>query len=140
MLFQIIQFLLMISSVHSCAAETVFWLHGREQPSPNGVDNIKKSAVSRGKNISKITGQKSSKYGEIIKKLISVFGESPLEVYPSHPPPYRIDNLHVERTLFQDANVESRRGIETWRKGKGEKIMQNLKTQQRNDILTPFFT
>jgi hypothetical protein len=32
------------------------------------VSNIKKSAVSRGENVSKKTGQKSSKYGEIIKK------------------------------------------------------------------------
>jgi hypothetical protein len=32
------------------------------------VNNIKKSSVSRGENISKKTGQKSSKYGEFIKK------------------------------------------------------------------------
>jgi hypothetical protein len=32
------------------------------------LNNIKKSAVSRGENISKKTGQKSCKYGEIIKK------------------------------------------------------------------------
>jgi hypothetical protein len=32
------------------------------------LNNIKKSAISRGENISKKTGQKSSKYGEIFKK------------------------------------------------------------------------
>jgi hypothetical protein len=32
------------------------------------LNNIKKSAVSRGENIHKKTGQKSCKYGEIIKK------------------------------------------------------------------------
>jgi hypothetical protein len=32
------------------------------------VNNIKKSAVSRGENISKKMGQKSYKYGEIINK------------------------------------------------------------------------
>jgi hypothetical protein len=32
------------------------------------LNNIKKSAVSRGENIRKKTGQKSCKYGEIIKK------------------------------------------------------------------------
>jgi hypothetical protein len=38
---------------------------------------IKKSAVSRGENISKKTGQKSCKYGEIIKKLyFFVWGKS----------------------------------------------------------------
>ena len=87
------------------------------------MNNIKKSAVSRGENNSKKTGQKSSKYGEIIKKLISVFGEKPAEGYTSHPPPHRVKNpqsLHVERTRFQDADAESRRGIEKWRKGKGE--------------------
>jgi hypothetical protein len=39
------------------------------------LNNIKKSAVSRGENISKKTGQMSSKYGEIIKKLISAPGQ-----------------------------------------------------------------
>jgi hypothetical protein len=43
-------------------------LHSREKPSPEGLNNIKKSAVSRGENFIKKTGQKSCKYGEIIKK------------------------------------------------------------------------
>jgi hypothetical protein len=46
----------------------------------------KKSAVSRGENTSKKTGQMSSKYGEIIKKLISVFGEKPARGLPKPPP------------------------------------------------------
>jgi hypothetical protein len=41
-------------------------LHSREYR--EGLNNIKKSAVSRGENISKKTGQKSCKYGEIIKE------------------------------------------------------------------------
>jgi hypothetical protein len=44
-------------------------LHSREEPAPEGLSNIKKSAVSRGENISKKKGQKSCNYGEIIKKL-----------------------------------------------------------------------
>jgi hypothetical protein len=35
---------------------------------PKSLNNIKKSTVSRGESISKKVGQKSSKYGEIIKK------------------------------------------------------------------------
>jgi hypothetical protein len=35
-------------------------LHSREKPSPGGSGNIKKSAVSRGENISKKKGEKSS--------------------------------------------------------------------------------
>jgi hypothetical protein len=66
------------------------------------VNNIKKSSVSRGENISKKTGQKSSKYGEFIKKTLFLrLVKSPAEGYPSHPPPHRIENLrslHVERT------------------------------------------
>jgi hypothetical protein len=49
-------------------------------------------------------------------------GESLPEGYPSHPPPHRVENarsLHVEETRFQDADAESRHGIETRRKGKG---------------------
>jgi hypothetical protein len=48
--------------------------------------NIKKSAVSRGENTSKKMGQMSSKYGEIIKKLISVFGEKLARGLPKPPP------------------------------------------------------
>jgi hypothetical protein len=46
-------------------------LQSREQPSPEGLSNIKKSAVSRGENIRKKKGEKSSNFGEIIKKLYS---------------------------------------------------------------------
>jgi hypothetical protein len=97
------------------------------------LNNIKKSAVSRGENLSKKTGQKSSKYGEIIKKLISVFGEKLARGLPKPPPPHRVENprsLHVERTRLQDADAESRHGIGMRRKGKGEEnITQNLITQ-----------
>jgi hypothetical protein len=44
-----------------------FLLHSREYPSPEGLSNIKKSAVSREENISNKKGQKSYNYGEIIK-------------------------------------------------------------------------
>jgi hypothetical protein len=114
----------------SVPRKLLFWLHSREQPSPKGLNNIKKSAVSRGVNTSKKTGQMSSKYGEIIKKLISVFGEKPPRGLPKPPPSHRVQiprNLHVEKTRFQDADSESSRGIETRReKGRGEKNNANL--------------
>ncbi len=74
----------------------------------------------------------SSKYKEIIKKLISVFGESLPEGYPSHPPPHRVHfprSLHVEKMLYQYADAESTRRIETRRKGRGGEnngILNNL--------------
>jgi hypothetical protein len=62
-----------------------------------GLNNIKKSAVSRGENISNKTGQKSCKYGEIIKKpYFFVWGKNP----QATPPPHRIENprnSHVEK-------------------------------------------
>ncbi len=42
-------------------------------------------SVFTGENTSKKMGQMSSNFGEIIKKLLSVFGEKPPEGYPSHP-------------------------------------------------------
>jgi hypothetical protein len=47
---------------------------------------MKRSAVSRGENTSKKTGQMSSKFREIVKKLISVFGEKPARGLPKPPP------------------------------------------------------
>jgi hypothetical protein len=92
------------------------------------LNNIKKSAVSRGENTSKKTGQMSSKYGEIIKKLISVFGESPSEGYQAtrHPTASRIRGVHTWRernfrTRTWNPNMELRRG----EKGREEKITQN---------------
>ncbi len=76
----------------------LFWLHSREQPSPEGQNNIKRSAVSRGENTSKKTGQMSSKFGEIIKKLISVFGGMPARGLPKPPPtPPRPDSAAFTR-------------------------------------------
>jgi hypothetical protein len=47
----------------------LFLLHSRKEPSPEGTNNINKSAVPRGKNIRKKKGEKSSNFGEILKKL-----------------------------------------------------------------------
>jgi hypothetical protein len=46
-------------------------------------------------------------------------GESPLEGYPSHPSPHRIENSLAEKAQMQDADVKSRRGIGTRRIGRG---------------------
>jgi hypothetical protein len=77
------------------------------------LNNIKKSAVSRGENISKKTGQTPSKYGEIIKKLIPVFGEKPARGVPKPPPTPQ----HRESGEFtRGENVIPGRGrkIQTW--------------------------
>jgi hypothetical protein len=50
-------------------------------------------AVLIGENTSKKTGQMSSNFGEIIKKLIPVFGEKPARGLPKPPPPPRHLNL-----------------------------------------------
>jgi hypothetical protein len=65
----------------------LFWLHSRELPSPHGWNNIKRSAVLIGENTSKKMGQMSSNFGEIIKKLIPVFGEKPGRELPKPPLP-----------------------------------------------------
>jgi hypothetical protein len=66
------------------------------------LNNIKKSAVSRGENISKKTGQKSSKYGEIIKKpYFCVRGKAhQMATKPTpHPTASRIRRVYtLERT------------------------------------------
>ncbi len=72
-----------------------------------------------------------------------MFGEKPARGLPKPPPPHRVQiprSLHVEKTRFQDADMESRCGIGTPRKRRGRKITQNLLTQQQNNISTPFFT
>ena len=55
-------------------------------------------------------GQMSSKFGEIIKKLISVFGEKPARGLPKPPP-------HPTASGF--------RGVYTWRK-------RDIRTRTRN--------
>jgi hypothetical protein len=62
------------------------------------LNNIKKSAVSRGENTSKKMGQMSSKFGEIIKKIIFVFGEKLARGLPKPPPPpLRLDFAEFTR-------------------------------------------
>ncbi len=74
-------------------------------------------------------GQMSSKFGEIIKKLISVFGEKPARGYPIHPHPTasRFSGVYTWRkrdirTRTRNPAAELRRG----EKGRGEKNNANL--------------
>ena len=63
------------------------------------------------------------------KTLFLCLGKSPLEGYPSHPLPQRVEilrNLHMEKARLQDADAKSRRGIGTRRKGKGGENNANL--------------
>ena len=53
------------------------------------------------------------------KTLFLCLGESPLEGYPSHPSPHRVENSHAEKAQMQEADVKSRRGIGTRRIGRG---------------------
>jgi hypothetical protein len=92
------------------------------------LNNIKKFAVSRGENINKKTWQKSSKYGEIIKKLISVFGEKPARGLPKpSPTPPRQES--AEFTRGENAITGRGRGIQTrnWDAEKGEGGENNAK-------------
>ncbi len=78
------------------------------------------------------TGQMSSKFGEIIKKLISVFGEKPPEGYPSHPPPHRVKILWIYTWRECDIRTWTRNppaDLGRREKGRGEKITQILITQ-----------
>ncbi len=82
-------------------------------------------------------GQISSKYGEIIKNLISVFGEKPARGLPKPPPtPPRPD--YAEFTRGENADVESTRWIETRRKGRGgenNEILNNSITKWYFDAI-----
>jgi hypothetical protein len=77
----------------------------------------------------------SSKFGEIIKKLISVFGEKPARGLPKPPPtPPRPDSAAFTRgeNTILGRDAESTRRIETRRKGKGGEnnaIINNLITK-----------
>jgi hypothetical protein len=83
----------------------------------------------------------SSNLGELIKQLITVFGERPPRGLPKPPPPHRVQiprNLHMEKTPNWDAGAESTRGIETRRKGewgKNNAILNNLITKQHFDTI-----
>jgi hypothetical protein len=58
------------------------------------------------------TGQMSSKYGEIIKKLISVFGEKPARGLPK-PAPTPLRRESAEFTRGENAISGRGRGIRT---------------------------
>jgi hypothetical protein len=66
-------------------------------------------------------------------------GKSPLEGYPSHPLPQRVENLrnlHMEKAWLQSADAKSRHGIGTLRNGeRGENNakLNNTSTVQHFD-------
>ena len=107
------------------------------------MNNIKKSAVSRGENISKKTGQKSSKYREIIKKpYFCVRGKAHQMATQATPYPTasRIRGVytwkeHDSRTWTWNPDAESGRGFGTRRKGAGENNakLNNSSTEQHFD-------
>jgi hypothetical protein len=102
------------------------------------LNNIKKSAVSRGENISKRTGQKSSKYGEIIKKpYFCVWGKGRQMASQATPHPTASRSAEFTR----GKNAIPGRGFGTRTEGEGGgKTTQNLITHQRNNISMPYFT
>ena len=120
------------SHLDSCAAEAAFLATQQRKPSPEGSNNIKRSAVLIGENTSKKTGQMSSNLGEIIKKLIPVFGEKPARGLPKPTP----TTLHLNSATFTRGEnailtpgapnppAELRRG----EKGRGEKYCVSLIT------------
>jgi hypothetical protein len=127
-----------IKKLSHCAAEAVFLATHQRIAIIKGLNNIKKSAVSRGENTSKKTGQMSYKYGEIIKKTdFCVWGKarqraSQANPHPTNPHPTasRIRGVYTWRerdfiTRTWNPDAELRRG----EKGRGEKITQNLITQ-----------
>jgi hypothetical protein len=83
----------------------------------------------------------SSNLGEIIKKLIPVFGKSPPEGYPSHPTrtaPESGDFYTWRKRQIESRSAESTCRIETPEKGKGGKILRflnNLITKQYFNVL-----
>jgi hypothetical protein len=90
------------------------------------VNNIKKSSVSRAENISKKTGQKSSKYGEFIKKPnFCVWGKARQRATQAtpHPTASRIRGVYTWR---EHDSRESGRGIGWDAEKGGGGIMQNL--------------
>jgi hypothetical protein len=85
----------------------------------------------------------SSNFGEIIKKLIPVFGEKPGRGLPKPPPLPRLapesSNFYIWRKRqIHSPSAESTRRIETPEKGKGGKIprfLNNLITKQYFKVL-----
>jgi hypothetical protein len=102
------------TSIRQLCCGGSFLLHSREQPSPEGLSNIKNPQFQE----EKISARKRARSHHInmeksSKNLISLFGKFPLVCYPTHPPPHRIENpqnLHVEKARLQDADAKSRRG------------------------------
>jgi len=63
-----------------------FLLPNREKPSPRSLIGIKRSAVQWGEGITKKNGEMSYNFGEIIKKLYSLFQKAKPSRHPCHPP------------------------------------------------------
>ena len=117
-----------------------FLLHSREQPSPEGLNNIKKSAVSRGENQKnqKKTGQKSCKYGEIIKKpYFFVWGKARQRATQATPHPTASRIRGFTRGKSADAGRGREIQMRNWdaeRGGGGGEITRNLITHQPINI------
>jgi hypothetical protein len=103
------------------------------------VNNIKISSVSRGENISKKTGQKSSKYGEFIKKpnFCGKARQRATQATP-HPTASRIRRVytwkeHDSRMRTRNPDVEL---VGTRRKGGGNNAkLNNSSTVQHFDAI-----
>ncbi len=127
------------SFLSTCAAETVFcytaennhhlkaWITSKNRQFQEEKISARKRARSH------VNMEKSS------KTLFLCLGKSPLEGYPSHPLPQRIENLrnlHMEKARLQDAEAKSRHGIGTQRNGeRGENNaeLNNSSTVQHFD-------
>ncbi len=105
------------------------------------MNNINKSTISRGENISKKTGQKSCKYGDIIKKPnFCVWGKARQMATQATPHPTALRNRGVytskerdsrTRTQNPDADLGRR---ERWRGEKNAKL-NNSSTEQHFDAI-----
>ena len=85
-----------------------------------------------GENTSTKTGQMSSNFGEIIKKLIPVFGEKPARGLPKPPPTTpRLDSVtftHGENAKLGRGAWNPPAGLRRGEKGRGEKYCVSLIT------------
>ncbi len=64
-----------------------FLLPNREKPSPRSLIGIKRSAVQRGKRVSKKNGEMSYNFGEIIKNYIRCLKKPSQAAIQGFPPP-----------------------------------------------------
>jgi hypothetical protein len=96
------------------------------------LNNIKRSDVSSGENTSKKTGQMSSNFREIIKKLISVFGRKPARGLPKPSPTTpRLDSAAFTRGENAKLGCGARNppaGLRSGEKGRWEKYRVSLIT------------